>query len=633
MRWGTEVPLRDALDIAATYGAAVATVSAAGETARREAEGGGLGAAVDAHGVEPLAGVLWKHAEVDRIELADEDVTLSLERNGVGAILTVSWATGESFTERVELAPHAGTRGGHPGFVPEPGSQVHDLVAAIHDRDRALYVVDTGDGLRAFSGGRYAEGPGALPLVGHLPATGPLGSEDFRLRHGVRANYVGGAMAGGISSVAFVQALGHAGLLGFFGSGGLPIEAVEDAIRELAQSMGDRPFGANLLHNPVEPAVEQKTVDLYLLYGVKYVSASAFMGLTPAVVHYRCKGIHQVDGETVCPNRLFAKVSRPEVAEHFLRPAPPKLIAELVADGRLTEGEAELAVHHPMADAITCEADSGGHTDRRPLPVLMPVLRRLRDRISRELAYGERGLSVALGAAGGIGTPESIVAAFAMGADYVLTGSVNQCSPEAGTSDLAKEMLLSAGMADVASGPAPDMFELGAHVQVLSRGTMYAKRGDQLYAVYKGYDDWYSVPEKTRAKIEKQMLGRPFDQVWSDCVDYWSTRDIGQIERADTDGRHKMALVFRWYLGMSSRWARMGEGKRKRDFQIWCGPSMGAFNDWVAGTDLEPLAARGVVSIADALLDGAASLIRAERLSAQGVAVPGEAFTVAPSSR
>jgi trans-AT polyketide synthase, acyltransferase and oxidoreductase domains len=49
-----------------------------------------------------------------------------------------------------------------------------------------------------------------------------------------------------------------------------------------------------------------------------------------------------------------------------------------------------------------------------------------------------------------------------------------------------------------------------------------------------------------------------------------------------------MALVFRWYLGQSSRWANAGEPTRKLDYQVWRGPSMGAFNEWVKGSCLEP---------------------------------------------
>jgi hypothetical protein len=83
-----------------------------------------------------------------------------------------------------------------------------------------------------------------------------------------------------------------------------------------------------------------------------------------------------------------------------------------------------------------------------------------------------------------------------------------------------------------------------------------------------------------------------------------------------------MALVFRWYLGMSSRWAKMGDAERKSDFQIWCGPSMGLFNRWVAGTWLEPVAARDVSLIGLALLRSAAVLLRAEQLAQQGMRLP-----------
>ncbi len=55
-----------------------------------------------------------------------------------------------------------------------------------------------------------------------------------------------------------------------------------------------------------------------------------------------------------------------------------------------------------------------------------------------------------------------------------------------------------------------------------------------------------------------------------------------------------MALVFRWYLGQSSRWANAGEPTRKVDYQVWCGPAMGAFNEWTQG--LVPGAARATAA-------------------------------------
>ena len=59
-----------------------------------------------------------------------------------------------------------------------------------------------------------------------------------------------------------------------------------------------------------------------------------------------------------------------------------------------------------------------------------------------------------------------------MGAAYILTGSVNQSSVEAGTSETVRHMLADAGQADVTMAPAADMFDIGVKIQVLKRGTM-----------------------------------------------------------------------------------------------------------------------------------------------------------------
>ena len=80
-----------------------------------------------------------------------------------------------------------------------------------------------------------------------------------------------------------------------------------------------------------------------------------------------------------------------------------------------------------------------------------------------------------------------------------------------------------------------------------------------------------------------------------------------------------MALVFRWYLGNSSRWANAGEQGRQVDYQVWCGPAMGAFNEWARGSALEAPAARQVALVALNLLVGAAALTRLSCLRTQGL--------------
>jgi len=71
-----------------------------------------------------------------------------------------------------------------------------------------------------------------------------------------------------------------------------------------------------------------------------------------------------------------------------------------------------------------------------------------------------------------------------------------------------------------------------------------------------------------------------------------------------------MALIFRWYLGLSSNWANAGVPDRKTDMQIWCGPAMGAFNDWVRGTDLELYQNRMAADVAERIMWGAVRLWR-----------------------
>lgn len=153
-----------------------------------------------------------------------------------------------------------------------------------------------------------------------------------------------------------------------------------------------------------------------------------------------------------------------------MEPAPATIVEQLVADGRLTPEEARLGRAVPVAHEICVEADSGGHTDQGVAYALMPVIFSLRDEVQSRFSYNK---PILVGAAGRIGTPHAAAAAFAMGADFVLTGSINQCTVEAGTSESAKDLLQGVGVNDTAYAPAGDMFELGAKVQVVKRGVFF----------------------------------------------------------------------------------------------------------------------------------------------------------------
>jgi trans-AT polyketide synthase, acyltransferase and oxidoreductase domains len=507
------------------------------------------------------------------------------------------------------------------------------IVAALRDLRRSLCAVR--DGQHTFLTDRL---PHDLDTVaGVIPALSiaDLGSASFRRQHGLRHAYLCGAMAGGIASVELVVDMAHAGFMGFFGTGALPLAQIEDAIHKIqAQLRPGQPFGMNLLHAYYDPRLEWATVELFLARGVRRVEAAAFVALTPPLVYYRAKGtVRRADGRIATPHHVFAKVSRPEVAAQFLAPPPAPLLQELVASGKLNAEEACLAAQIPMASAITCEADSGGHTDRRPLLVLLPMLLQEREQAMARFGYAAAGFEIPLGAAGGIGEPISAHAAFSLGADYLVTGSINQACRQSGAAGTVKRLLAEADMADVATCPASDMFELGGRVQVLKRGTMYPQRAQRLYDLFRTYPSFDAIPVDERHKVETQILRRPFAEIWQETERYWQGRDPAEAERARTDARHRMALCFRWYLGMSSRWARTGEKERRADYQVWCGPAIGGLNRWTKDTPLALAENRDVRGLARAILTGAAVLRRRDLAAAAGVEdLPTQVALSRPSS-
>jgi PfaD family protein len=273
----------------------------------------------------------------------------------------------------------------------------------------------------------------------------------------------------------------------------------------------------------------------------------------------------------------------------------------------------------PMADDVTAEADSGGHTDNRPAITLLPTLIALRDRLQEKHRFAR---PVRVGAAGGISTPAAAAAAFAMGAAYVMTGSVNQACVESGTSDAVRAMLAAAGQADVAMAPAADMFEMGVKVQVLKRGTLFAMRAGRLYELYRAHESLEAIPAPQRAVLERDYFRAPCEDIWRRTREYFLRRDPAQAERGEREPKHRMALVFRWYLGQASRWANAGEPTRQADYQVWCGPAMGAFNEWAAGSFLAAPEQRRVATVARNLLFGAALLTRANILRYQDIKLP-----------
>ena len=160
-------------------------------------------------------------------------------------------------------------------------------------------------------------------------------------------------------------------------------------------------------------------------------------------------------------------------------------------------------------------------------------------------------------------------------------------------------MLAEAGIADVAMAPAADMFELGVKLQVLKRGTMFAARANKLYELYRAHDSLEAMPADVRAQGSRtKLLGASLDQRLGRDRAFWAERDPPQLARAAArpEAPHGagVPLVPRQVEPLGHRRRRRD---RRADYQIWCGPAMGAFN--ALGARLVPRSRAGTHRRAD----------------------------------
>lgn len=169
------------------------------------------------------------------------------------------------------------------------------------------------------------------------------------------------------------------------------------------------------------------------------------------------------------------------------------------------------------------------------------------------------------------------------------------------------------------------MFELGAKVQVLKRGVFFPARANKLYELYRQYDSIDNIDEKTKKQLQERYFKRSFEEIYREVKSFYPPREI---EKADKNPKHKMALIFRWYFGYGSRLALSGDQSDKVNYQVQCGPALGAFNQWVKGTPLEDWRNRHVDEMGKKMMQETAELLnqRFQNFIDPGVQVvkPGE---------
>ena len=352
-----------------------------------------------------------------------------------------------------------------------------------------------------------------------------LGSAAFKVDYGVKYAYLAGGMYTGIASKELVVAMGKAGLMAYLGTGGLGLDEIDANIAFIqSRLIVGEPYGANLLSDPGRPSQEAALVELYLRRGIRFVEASGFIEISLSLVRYRLTGVRRTQsGELSIPNRVLAKVSRPEIAETFMRPAPLPILKQLVDAGLLNSEEAELAPFVPMSNEISVEADSGGHADQGVAYALIPAMIALRSTVLLEQRYQSE---IRVGATGG-----------------TRGGSRSLCA---------------------GSGFHNDRIYQSVHRR--GRNQRYGQGHAAEHECSR-----YSLRARRRyVRIGRQGAGAEKGAILSG-----KDRSV-RLEPACITPKQKMALIFRWYFVHATRLALLGDASQKVDYQVHCGPALGS---------------------------------------------------------
>jgi len=133
-----------------------------------------------------------------------------------------------------------------------------------------------------------------------------------------------------------------------------------------------------------------------------------------------------------------------------------------------------------------------------------------------------------------------------MGADFVLTGSINQCTVEAGTSEMAK-IFWPPPIFKTRRWRRPAIFSRSeARVQVLRKGTLFAARANKLYDLYGGRVAMTRLDRPTLEMIQKNYFSDPLQSVGGDPRRFNVLRAPEIVASAEANPKQKMAMIFRW---------------------------------------------------------------------------------------
>lgn len=431
-----------------------------------------------------------------------------------------------------------------------------------------------------------------------------LGASSFIKDYGLNYAYAAGSMCQGISSDQLVIKMAQSGFLAFLGSVGLTIKQLEVLIKSCQTALSPTHiFGVNV-HLNSDGLSNEQLINLCLQHCVNCIEVSGFDHLSLDLIKYKAQGLSQSNDHIISKHKILCKTSKPETAELFMQASPRHMLDKLLADQCINKEQHKLAQKVPFADDICVEGDGGWKTEQASILVKLPEIIRLRNQYAQT-----HSSEVRIGCSGGLGTPEAIAAVFMLGADFVLTGSINQCTVEANVSEHVKQLLCELSSEDTCSVPAGDMFESGARSQVVRKGLYFPARAQKLYDLYRLNKGLDGLSQKEKFQIEQHFMQKSFTAVLAEIM---TTENSQEIKKINENDKYKMARVFKWYFDHAQKSALNGLQINQDNYQIFCSPAMGAFNQWVSETDLKSWKNRHVDDIAMRLMSGAFEFLKSQ---------------------
>lgn len=441
-----------------------------------------------------------------------------------------------------------------------------------------------------------------------------IGSLEFKQDYQTIYPYVVGSMGNGISSISLVKKLANAGIVSYFGSANLSMKSLVIAIEKLAELITSKTsYGINILFEPCNVAKHQQLIEICLENNVSNIEISGFDEVTETLVEFRLCGLSLRQNHISRNNKILLKTSSSSVASEFLKCPPKHLVESLLAKGKISSQQAQLSESVSMVDDICMEGSGGWQASHVATLILLPELIQLRD---AELARLRLSHHVRIGCSGGIGTPQAMSAMFNIGADFILTGSINQCTVEADISDRVKDVLATIQPQDTCQVPAGQQFESGAKEQVVRKHSFFPARAQKLYDLYRLHGGYYEIDEGTRAQLENHFFRRSYQSIVSELKNAASLYGINNLEAFESDKKYQMEQVFKWYFRQALRLAIKGDEKAANNFKIYSGPAMGALNKWLDGTGLENWRKRNIDVLTLFLLNQTADLINKRSIKA-----------------